>query len=124
MYCPTCFSNTLKLSSRGVIKLSMNGKSKDTSQLLFNLQKETVDEVKVGIIEKVEELFKWYSTFQSKDPIKSIEIFSNDYNCSNNCKIPLNVRISITGILITPQELKKVAEEFSKKYQVNLSFKA
>jgi hypothetical protein len=123
MYCPTCFNDTLKLNSRGVIKLAFNGKSKDTSLLLFNLQKETVDEVRQGIVLKIEELFKWFSTFQTKDPIKSIEIYSNDYNCSNNCKIPLNVRISITGILISQHELKKVAEDFSKKYQISVQFK-
>ncbi len=123
MYCPTCFSDTLKLSSRGVVKLSFNGKSKDTSLFLYNLQKESSDEIKRSIQDKIEEFFKWYSSFQSKDPIKNIELYSSDYTCTNNCKIPLNTRITVTGLLISTKELQKMCQDLGQKYQVPVQLK-
>ncbi|MFZ4712182.1 MAG: hypothetical protein ACOYL6_00590 [Bacteriovoracaceae bacterium] len=123
MYCPTCFSNTLKLSSRGVVKLSVNGKQKETSLFLFNLVKEGPDDIRSSVKEKVEEFFRWYSTFSSPDPIKQIELYSNDYSCTNNCKIPLSTKITVIGILVAEKEIVDIATELAAKYKLNLQLK-
>lgn len=120
MYCPTCFNDTLKLNSRGVIKLAFDGKQKDTSLFLFNVQKETHEELLKNLKAKIEEYFKWYSSFQSKDPIKNIEVYTNDFTCVNHCKIPLTTKLTVVGLIFSAKEVHDIAKELGKTYQIQL----
>lgn len=120
MYCPECFNNSLKLNSRGVVRLAFNGKSKETSLFLYNVTKDKPDEVRKNIIEKFDEFFKWYASFKSADPIKNIELYSNDFTCSNNCKILLSTKISVIGLLISPKEVIDIANDLGQKYNLQL----
>lgn len=123
MYCPVCFNSGLALNSRGLIKLSFNGKQKDTSRILYNVQKESNDVIKKNIKDKIEEFFKWYSTMQNKDPMKEIEIYTIDFTCSNKCNIPLTTRISVIGTILSQKEVIAYADELGKKYNIPVSLK-
>lgn len=123
MYCPVCFNAGLALNSRGVIKLSFNGKQKDTSRTLYNVQKESSEEIKKNIKDKIEEFFKWYSTMQNKDPMKEIEIYTIDFTCTNKCSIPLSSRISVIGTVLTQKEVIAMANELGTKYNIPVSLK-
>ena len=59
MYCPQCFSNSLRLNSRGVVKLTINGKQMDTGRFLFNLDTEAMEEIQEKLRDKIEEFFKY-----------------------------------------------------------------
>ena len=120
MYCPTCFNDTLKLNSRGVIKLSFDGKQKDTSLFLFNVQKETHEDLLKNLKSKIDEYFKWYSSFQSKEVIKNIEVYTNDFTCTKHCKIPLTTKLTVIGLLFSQKEVKDIAVEIAKTYQLQI----
>jgi hypothetical protein len=87
MYCPVCFQNTLKIRSSGVIKLSFNGKSRNTSLFTYNLQKETQEQLDAKLREKIVDFFSFYAEFNNKTPIKVFELYSADFICTNTCKI-------------------------------------
>lgn len=123
MYCPVCFNAGLALNSRGLIKLSFNGKQKDTSRTLYNVQKESSEVIKKNIKDKIEEFFKWYSTMQNKDPMKEIEIYTIDFTCVNKCNIPLSAHISVIGTVITQKEVIAYANELGAKYNIPVSLK-
>lgn len=123
MYCPVCFNSGLSLNSRGLIKLSFNGKQKDTSRILYNVQKESNDVIKKNLKDKIEEFFKWYSTMQNKDPIKEIEIYTIDFVCTNKCNIPLSAHISVIGTLLTQKEVIAYATELGTKYNIPVALK-
>jgi hypothetical protein len=120
MYCPECFNNSLKINSRGVVRLAFNGKSKETSLFLYNFGKDKPDEVKKNVTEKFDEFFKWYAGFKNADPIKTIELYSNDFTCSNNCKILLTTKITVVGLLISQKEVHEIAHEVALKYGLQL----
>ena len=73
---------------------------------------------------KVEEFFKWYSTFQNKDPVSKFGLYSSDFCCKNDCKIPINTRISIIGILFTAEEVTTILNALGKKYQIKIELEA
>lgn len=123
MYCPVCFNSGLALNSRGLIKLSFNGKQKDTSRTLYNIQKESTDEIKKNIKDKIEEFFKWYSTLQNKDPMKEIEIYTIDFTCPSKCNIPLSSKISVIGTIISQKEVIAMATELGAKYNIPVALK-
>jgi hypothetical protein len=120
MYCPECFNNSLKINSRGVVRLAFNGKSKETSLFLYNISKDKPDEVKKNVTEKFDEFFKWYAGFKNADPIKNIELYSNDFTCSNNCKILLTTKITIVGLLISQKDVNEIANQVANKYNLQL----
>ena len=124
MYCPECFNNTLKINSRGVVRLAFNGKSKETSLFLYNISKDKPDDVKKNVAEKFDDFFKWYASFKNADPIKNIELYSNDFTCSNNCKILLTTKITVVGLLITQKDVHEIANEVAIKYNLQLQLNA
>lgn len=112
MYCPVCFQDTLRIRSNGVIKLSFNGKSRNTSLFTFNLQKENHEELHKKLREKVVEFMNWYAQFKNKDPIRTFEAYSNDFNCMNGCKIDMvNTKFSVIGSVYKIQDVKQILSE-------------
>lgn len=122
MYCPTCFNNTLRLSSKGVLQVVINGKQMDAGRILYNVdghEKDMLSDLK----KKIEEFFRWYSNFKNKDPIQMIELMTSDMKCDNQCKIPVGLRIDVVDLLIESTTIKKIMQDLSEKYKMKIQFK-
>jgi len=123
LYCPVCFEETLFLKPRGVIVTVINGKQMDTGRFLFNELKDSPNERLRELERKIEEFFKWYSTFQNKEPISSFGLYSPDFLCKNACKIPINTRISIIGIVFLPEDVQEIIERLAGQYGLKTKLK-
>lgn len=122
MYCPVCFQNTLKLRSNGVVKLSFNGKSRSTSLFTYNLNKDSQKDLESKLRERIVDFVSWYSEFQNKVPIKTIEAVSSDCQCSNNCKIDLvNTRVSVIGVLYSLKEIEKIISDEAQRFGIEVN---
>ncbi len=121
MYCPVCFQNTMKIRSSGVIKLSFNGKSRNTSLYTYNLQKETQEQLDAKLREKIVDFFSFYSEFNNKTPIKNFELYSADFMCINSCKIDvMNTKVSVVGIVYPRPVVKAILTEEAKKFGIEI----
>lgn len=118
MYCPKCLNNTLRVSSRGVVHLVINGKKMDSGRFLFNFQDMTKKEILEAFTQKLDSFFEWYSTFKNKEPISEVELFTNDINCVDGCKIPIGHNVSAIDLLIEKKTLHSLLEEHSKKFNL------
>jgi superoxide dismutase len=115
----------MKIRSSGVIKLSFNGKSRNTSLFTYNLQKETQEQLDAKLREKIVDFFGFYSEFNNKSTIKTFEAYSADFICTNNCKIDLlNTKVSVLGVIYSIPSVRKMLEEEGKKFgiEVNIQF--
>ncbi|MBY0517681.1 MAG: hypothetical protein K2P81_12270 [Bacteriovoracaceae bacterium] len=122
MYCPTCFQNTLKLRSNGVVKLSFNGKARNTSLFTYNLQKDSGVELAKKLREKIADFLSWYSELKNKTPIKVFEVYSSDCQCTNACKIDLvNTKISVIGVMYSFKEIQHIMNEEGAKYGIEIA---
>jgi len=119
-YCPVCLNCALSLASHGVINISINGKQMDTGKFLYNLSKESRETIREGLKVKIEEFFKWYSSFQNIEPIKKVRLYSSDFYCENKCKIPLSKKLSIADVLLSRKELFVILQELGTKYKMTL----
>jgi len=115
MYCPICFQNTLKIRSSGVIKLAFNSKQRNTSLFTYNLQKETQEQLLEKLREKVVDFLSFYSEFTNKTPIKNFEAYSSDFQCTSNCKIDINTKVTVIGVVYTVREIRTLLEEEGKR---------
>jgi alpha-glucosidase (family GH31 glycosyl hydrolase) len=121
MYCPVCFQSTMKIRSSGVIKLSFNGKARNTSLFTYNLQKETPEQLVEKLREKIIDFFTFYSEFKNKTPIKRFEAYSSDFECSKSCKIDvMNTKISVIGIIYPTRLVKRLLIEEAKKLGIEV----
>jgi hypothetical protein len=121
MYCPVCFQNTLKIRSSGVIKLSFNGKSRNTSLFTYNLQKESQDQLEAKLKEKIVDFFSFYSEFANRTPIKTFEAYSGDFVCMNNCKIDmLKTKVSVIGIIYPVATVKQFLKDEGTKWAIEI----
>lgn len=121
MYCPVCFQNTMKIRSSGVIKLSFNGKSRNTSLFTYNLQKESAEQLEAKLREKIIDFFSFYSEFNNKTPIKTFEAYSADFICTNGCKIDMmNTKVSVVGNVYTQAVVKNMLKEEGKKFGIEI----
>ncbi len=121
MYCPVCFQNTLKIRSSGVIKLSFNGKSRNTSLFTYNLQKESQDQLEAKLKEKIVDFFSFYSEFANRTPIKTFEAYSGDFVCMNNCKIDMiKTKVSVIGIIYPIATVKQFLKEEGTKWAIEI----
>ena len=120
MYCPVCLNNSLKISSRGVVHLRINGKQMDTGRFLYNIDRESKEVLLQNFRDKIEEFFRWYSSFQNIKPIQTIDICSSDYICENGCIIPVNKKCSVIDVLLSKKIVKEIFEEFGEKYRIEI----
>ncbi len=116
MYCPVCLNPTLKIAHRGVVKVSFNGKAKPTSQFIFNLQSDSTAQLITAFEKVLDEYFSWYSTFTNQSTIRTIELTSCDFVCSEGCKLTLNHMISALDIIIPKAEFKASVEKVAKTH--------
>jgi hypothetical protein len=120
MYCPICFNDTLKIRSSGVIKLTFDGLAKNTSQYTYNLKTDDSKRLKFKLKEKIEEFCKWYGDFQNKSPIKRLQLFSADFQCSNNCSLSLDNRMTVVGPIYYAEDVVRILKEQGKKYKIHV----
>jgi hypothetical protein len=124
MYCPVCFQNTMKIRSSGVVKLSFNGKSRNTSLFTYNLQKETQEQLDAKLREKIVDFFSFYADFNNKAPIKTFEAYSSDFLCTNSCKIDvMSTRVSVVGNIYPSTVVKKILQEEGQKFGIAIDVK-
>lgn len=111
----------MKIRSSGVIKLSFNGKSRNTSLFTYNLQKETQEQLEAKLREKIVDFFSFYSEFQNKTPIKNFEAYSADFMCTNSCKIDMmSTKVSVVGIVYPPAIVKSILQQEGKKFGIDI----
>jgi hypothetical protein len=111
----------MKIRSSGVIKLSFNGKSRNTSLFTYNLQKDTQEQLDAKLREKIVDFFSFYSEFANKTPIKNFEAYSSDFMCTNNCKFDLmSTKVSVVGIIYPIPLVKKMLMEEGKKFGIGI----
>ena len=120
MYCPVCLNDTLKIASSGVAKFTFNGKAKATSQFFYNLIQDKPEEILEKLEHVIKDYFIYYSGFQNKDPIKSVEAYSIDFKCSNGCIINLSHKVNTIGILFEKEHLDESLKKLAIKYQIPL----
>jgi hypothetical protein len=121
MYCPVCFQNTMKIRSSGVIKLSFNGKSRNTSLYTYNLQKETQEQLDAKLREKIVDFLSFYSEFNNKTPIKTFEAYSADFMCTNSCKLDMmSTKVSVVGVVYPIPVVKKMLQDEAKKFGIDI----
>jgi hypothetical protein len=111
----------MKIRSSGVIKLSFNGKSRNTSLFTYNLQKETQEQLEAKLREKIVDFFSFYSEFNNKPPIKNFEAYSADFICTNSCKIDvMKTKVSVVGNVYTPSVVRNMLKEEGKKFGIDI----
>ncbi len=120
MYCPKCFDDSLEIADSGVVQVTINGLQRDTGKLVFNLDKETKEDIERNILKKIGDFFKWYSGFHNQEPIKSIQVFTNNFSCQNRCVLPASTQIDVVGHLISKKSLFAGAKELATKYGIVL----
>lgn len=120
MYCPVCFQNTMKIRSSGVIKLTFNGKSRNTSLFTYNLQKESQEQLDAKLREKIVDFLSFYSEFMNKPPIKNFECFSSDFQCTGGCKIDINSKLSVVNVVYPAAVMKQILLEEGKKFGIGI----
>lgn len=119
MYCPVCFNETLKLKGSGVVQLIVNGKQMDAGRFLYSLNSEK-HEISSQFRKKMEEFFKWYSNFKNQDPIQKVQLLTGDISCDSGCRLPLNIKVSVAGILVSSAEMKKTLDQLGQKYRMTI----
>jgi hypothetical protein len=123
MYCPICFNDTLGLKKSGVVHLIINGKQMDAGRFLFNREQDRPDVVLRDFSSKIEDFFKWYSSFQNQLPITEIYISTSDFECHKGCKIPMSNKFSIVDTLIPRKDIMGVLDKMAEKYQLKIELK-
>ena len=106
----------MKIRSAGVIKLAFNGKSRNTSLFTYNLQKDTHDQLTEKLRDKVVDFFSFYAEFNNKTPIKNFEAFTSDYICLDGCKIDINTKLSIIGVVFTKAEVLEILKSEATRF--------
>jgi hypothetical protein len=123
MYCPVCFQDTLKLRSTGVVKISFDGKSRNTSLFTFNLNKDSQEDLDKKLIERIEDYLDWYAGFKNKNVITSFEAYSSDIQCSSGCKIDyINTKISVLGLIYKQENVLKLIASEADKRNISVEF--
>ncbi len=111
----------MKIRSSGVVKLSFNGKSLNTSLFTYNLQKETQEQLDAKLREKIIDFLSFYSGLINKTPIKNFEVYSADFICTNSCKLDLmSTKVSVIGVIYPAPLAKKILEDEGKKFGIDI----
>ncbi len=121
MYCPKCFNNSLRICSKGVINIAINGKQMDAGRFLFNLETDDkAKQFKPALKSKVQEFFKWYSNFQNKEPVNIVAIDTSDMVCEEGCVITAKSKFSIIDVLLTKSELLELLDQEANRWGIEI----
>jgi len=121
-YCPTCLSNSLTIAGSGIVQILINDKPKDNARVLFNVKK--LDQFEVDLETRLVDFLKWLSEFKNLDPEKSVQLVSGDFACSEGCKIGMNIKFSVVGILITKSKLETIFKRLGEKFGMTVIIKS
>jgi hypothetical protein len=121
MYCPVCFNHTLKIAHRGVVKVAINGKSKSTSQFIYNLSTDKPGEIDERFSNVLKEYFNWYKTLRNLEVIKTIDLTSCDFVCSDGCKLTFNHMLNVVDLVISKESYLKICEVISTSMEIPIS---
>ena len=124
MYCPECFDSGLKPASNGIIKMTFNGKSKSNSQFVYDTNRDLPEDIYQKLREVVIDYFKWYSTFQNKDKITHISVFSSSFVCRQGCTIGINHRLNVLDIFLNIDVVKSIIEEEALNFKIEVDLKS
>ena len=119
-YCPECFNTSLILKNSGKVYLYFDGKKKESSVFLYNIEKDSPEEVLQRLEEKLEDFFKWYGSFDNKLTISKVEAISPDFVCEEGCSLSSGFQPSVVGVLFDEGAFAELVEETSSKYGVEL----
>ena len=138
-YCPKCLSNDITLPTSSIVHIVINGMRTNLNYILFGSDKSGQVHAKEGakadhilfksgqgkeafkkeLTDKIESFFTYYVSQPNHSSIKTIKIFSNDYECDNQCRLK-GVNISVLDHLISPQSLMGILNNLAKKYSIKL----
>lgn len=124
MYCPICFNNSLCIKSKGTLFIKINNQKTTTSQFLYNLAREEKEDIFDHLEKKFEEFFQWYKTFQNKEKISKVEVYSSDFTCENKCVLPLGSRFSAIGIVVDRKQFLDLLTTLTKKHGLRLNLES
>lgn len=123
MYCPGCFNNSLLLKRSGVVNVIVNGKQMDAGRFLFHFDGEGPEgheKFMHNLEVKIEEFFRWYQNFKNKESIKTIHLWTNDVQCENRCKLPLDQKFSLIDVVVTFSELNEIIQRLAPRYGMQI----
>lgn len=66
------------------------------------------------------DFFSFYSEFNNKSPIKTFEAYSSDFMCTSGCKIDMNTKVSVVGVVYTVPEVKALLAEEGNKFGISI----
>ncbi len=120
MYCPKCLNNSLRINSKGVIDISINGKKRDSGRFIFYTDEAERSSMLADFETKCEEFFQWYSNFQNKDPIHKLELTTSDVKCENGCKFSASEKFSAVGNIIDAKTIRATIDKLGEKYNLKV----
>lgn len=120
-YCPQCFHTSLELKNSGKVYLSFDGKRKESSMFLYNLDNDIIEDVQEKLVQKLNDFFNWYGSFDHKLPIEKVEAVSPDFKCVDGCTIDPNFRPSVVGILFDQKFFENAVKDSAETNGVELA---
>lgn len=106
------------MESKGVIFFMVNGKIKDTNKFLFNLEKQSEEELWDAFEDTFDSFIKWYSTFKNREDLHKFSIYTNNYRCENACVFRADLKFSVLDILFSRKKLLEVINRICQDYGV------
>lgn len=119
MYCPVCLNETLMLNSKGIADLIINKKQLDNGKILFSSQTNPKD-FWDNFDKRLDEFCSWYSRFNNKYPITTVELISNSLTCESGCKLAIDLKKSVIGPVITSKKVMESLHKACKKYGLDI----
>ena len=103
--------------------MTFNGKAKSTSQFFYDLKHDQDKDVLLKLDNVIADYFIYYSNFQNKDPIETVEATSLDFKCLNKCVINVSHKMNVIGLVFTKTMLIDSLNRMSVKYKIPLKLK-
>lgn len=96
----------------------INGKQQNTGRFLFNVKKDSKHDLFDRIKKSLDEFCKWYSSFNNRNPIEKISLYTTDFSCKNDCNLPIDTKISIIGVLIDEKDVERILKDIAAQYEL------
>ncbi|MFN8369204.1 MAG: hypothetical protein U0T83_01115 [Bacteriovoracaceae bacterium] len=117
-YCPVCFNLSLDIHEKAVVTLLVNKLKRDNGN--FIARAEDKHEVFVQSLEaKLKEFFSWYAQFKNRATVEEIQLITSSVSCRQNCKLPLDNKVNLVGILIGKKELIEIVKKIAALYHID-----
>jgi hypothetical protein len=119
MYCSVCLNNTIEIGQKGSVEVIINKKQLETGKFLFGNRANNKEFIQ-DFEKKVFEFFSWYNNLHYKSKIVSIDLVTSSFHCNNRCKIPLDQKKSVIGLLISSKQVITTIKKAAEKYHIEL----